>query len=517
MRRLILHNAALIAVYVLVGKASLLLAFLHPSVTAVWPSTGIAVAACLLFGYGVWPGVLVGAFVVNQTTAGSPMTSAAIAAGNTLEALLGAYLVNRCAGGRQAFWHAESVLRFAALVAGLSTTVSATIGVTSLWWSGYVEQVDVGAMWLTWWLGNAAGALIVTPVLVLCSRPVALVWPPRRFLEPALVVAVLGLLSQVAFGGLYPFAATDYPLEFLLAPLLAWAAVRLSLRSTALAIIAVAAAALVGTLRGYGPFVRASPNESLLLLQTFMGVMALTTYTLAAAVAERREALAALQRSTEQAIAAEERVRAEIAEFLHGRVQSRLLLAWNRLRSALQRWPQQPEEALTDVAQVSHELDDIREQDVRQASYLLHPSFIREGLVPAVYALAERVEDQLAVSVDVDPALAAWDTLIRNRLPEPLRLAAFRIVEEALGNVMRHAQATTAHITLGLKGQAAVVITVRDNGRGFDVGQVRPGLGLASIDSRVRQAGGTWHLASGPGTGTTLSVRLPIPASPLEV
>lgn len=375
----------------------------------------------------------------------------------------------------------------------------------------------MGTLWLTWWLGNAAGALIVTPVLVLWSRPVALVWPPRRFLEPALVVAVLGLLSQVTFGGLYPFAAPDYPLEFLLAPLLAWAAVRLSLRSTALAILAVAAAALVGTLRGFGPFVRPSANEALLLLQTFMGVMALTTYTLAAAVAERREALAALQRSTEQAIAAEERVRAEIAEFLHGRVQSRLLLAWHRLRSALQRWPQKPEEALTDVAQVAQELDDLREQDVRQASYLLHPSFIREGLVPAVYALAERFEDQLAVSVDVDPALAAWDTLIRNRLPEPLRLAAFRIVEEALGNVVRHAQATTAHLTLGLKGQAAVVMTVRDNGRGVDVGQVRPGLGLASIDSRVRQAGGTWHLASAPGRGTTLSVSLPVPATSAEV
>ena len=93
----------------------------------------------------------------------------------------------------------------------------------------------------------------------------------------------------------------------------------------------------------------------------------------------------------------------------------------------------------------------------------------------------------------------------------PDRLAAFRIVEEALGNVMRHGQATTAHITLGLDGHSSLVITVGDNGCGFDVDRVRPGLGLASIESRVRQAGGHWHITSVPTKGTKVSVCLPLP------
>jgi signal transduction histidine kinase len=510
-------NAIIAAAYFLAGKAALALAFLHPSVTAVWPPTGIAVAACLLFDYRVWPGVLVGAFLVNQTTAGTALTSGIIAVGNTLEALLGAYVVVRVAGGRQAFWHAEGVLKFAALVALLSTAVSATIGVTSLSLAGYASWRDSGAMWLTWWLGDAAGALIITPVLVVWSRPVALGWPRRQILEGAFVLGVLVLMSQVVFGGWGPVPAADYSLEFLLAPILAWAAVRLGPRSAAIAILVVSAAALVGTLRGFGPFARDSGNTSLLLLQVFMGITALTTFTLAAAVSERREALADLQRSAEQALAAEERVRAEIAEFLHSRVQSRLLMAWTRLRIAMQGWSQQPEEALVLVTQVSHELDEIREEDVRQASYLLHPSFIREGLTPAVYGLVERFGGEVTVTVDVDPALATWDTPIRNRLPEALRLAAFRIVEEALGNVVRHAHAITAHVTLGLEGHAVLAITVGDNGCGFDVDRMRPGLGLASIESRVLQVGGRWHITSLPGKGTTVAARLPLPPPPTQV
>jgi signal transduction histidine kinase len=516
-RTFILLNVAIAAVYFLVGKAALSLASLHPSVTAVWPPTGIAVAACVLFDSRVWPGVLVSAFIVNQTTAGTVVTSAAIAVGNTIEALLGAYMANRFAGGRKAFRHAEGVLKFAAVVALFSTTVSATTGVTSLAVAGHADWGDYGALWLTWWLSDAAGALIIAPMLVFWGSPVEPFWQHRRILEGVLVLGVLVPMSLVVFGGLDLLPAKNYPLEFLFAPVLTWAAVRLGIRSTAIAILVVSAAALVGTLQGFGPFARASTNESLLLLQVFMGIMALTSCTLAAAVSERREALADLQRSTEQAIAAEERVRAEIAEFLHGRVQSRLLLAWSRLGTAMQRWPQQPEEALALVARVSHELDELREQDVRQASYLLHPSFIREGLTPAIYGLVERFEGQVAVTVEVDPALAAWDTPIRNRLPEALRLAAFRIVEEALGNVVRHANATTAHMSLGLVAHSSLVITIGDNGRGFDVDRVRSGLGLASIDSRVRQAGGHWQITSLRGKGTAVSVRLPLPPNPTHV
>lgn len=504
----LLLNALTAAVYFFVGKAALSLAFLHPSITVVWPSTGIAIAACLLYGCRAWPGVLVGAFVVNQTTMGTALTSAAIAAGNTLEALLGAYLLDRFAGGRRAFWQAEGVLKFAALVAVPSTTASATVGVTCLALAGETGGRPLDMMWLTWWLGDATGALVVTPVIVLWSSPVALDWQRRRPLEGMLVLGVLVLVGQMIFGGLAPAPAQHYFLELLFVPILTWGAVRLGPRRVALGVLLVATTALVGTLRGVGPFVRDSANTSLLLLQFFLGITAITAFATAAAVAERGEALAALQRSAGAALAGEERLRAQIAEFLHGQVQNRLLMAWHRLRTALQRWPAEPEAAQALVAEVADQLDEIREQDVRQASYRLHPSFIREGLIPALHALVERFEDQIGIVLVIDPALAALDTPLRNRLPEALRLAAYRIVEEALGNVVRHARATGARIALDLDGQAALVLTVEDDGRGFAVDGARRGLGLASIDSRVRQIGGEWRITSQPGKGTILAVRL---------
>lgn len=513
----LLLNSLTAVVYFLVGKAALSLAFLHPSITVVWPSTGIAIAACLLYGYRAWPGVLVGAFMVNQTALGTVLTSAAIAAGNTLEALLGAYLLNRFADGRRAFWQAEGVLKFAALVAVLSTTVSATVGVTCLALAGETGGRPLDMMWLTWWLGDATGALVVTPVIVLWSSPVALAWQRRRPLEGMLVLAVLVLVGQMIFGVLAPVPAQHYFLELLFVPILTWGAVRLGPRRVALGVLLVATTALVGTLRGVGPFVRDSANTSLLLLQFFLGITAVTAFATAAAVAERGEALAALQRSTGAALAGEERLRAQIAEFLHSQVQNRLLMAWHRLRIALQRWPAEPEAAQTLVAEVADQLDEIREQDVRQASYRLHPSFIREGLTPALHALIERFEGHVGLALVIDPALAALDTPLRNRLPEALRLAAYRIVEEALGNVARHARATWVRIALGLDGQAALVLTVEDDGRGFAVDGARRGLGLASIDSRVQQLGGEWRIASQPGKGTTLAVRLalvsPAPAA----
>jgi integral membrane sensor domain MASE1 len=128
--------AGLCAVYFVAGKLGLMMAVVHPSATAVWPPTGIALAALLLLGYRVWPGILLGAFLVNVATAGTVATSLGIAAGNTLEGLLGAYLVNRFAGGCNTFNRAQDIFKFTVL-AGMACTVSATFGVTSLSLGGF--------------------------------------------------------------------------------------------------------------------------------------------------------------------------------------------------------------------------------------------------------------------------------------------------------------------------------------------------------------------------------------------
>jgi integral membrane sensor domain MASE1 len=163
-------SLVLAVVYAVTAKLALALAFEHPSVTAVWPSTGIALAATLLWGSGIWPGLLAGAFLANVTTAGSALTSLGIAIGNTLESVVAYHLVTRFARGRAALDAPHDVLKFIGLAGLLSTTVSATCGVTSLVLGGYADWSHYGSMWSTWWLGDLGGALIVAPLLLLWSR-----------------------------------------------------------------------------------------------------------------------------------------------------------------------------------------------------------------------------------------------------------------------------------------------------------------------------------------------------------
>ena len=142
-------------VYVAAGKLGLRFAFDNPSATPVWPPTGIAIAALLLLGLRFWPGVLLGAFLVNVTTAGNAATAAAIAVGNTLEAVLGAALSERFARGRRAFERPRHVFAFAAIAGTVAAPVAATVGVTSLALAGFAAWPSYGAVWLTWWLGLA--------------------------------------------------------------------------------------------------------------------------------------------------------------------------------------------------------------------------------------------------------------------------------------------------------------------------------------------------------------------------
>jgi PAS domain S-box-containing protein len=298
---------AIATCYFVAAKLGLMLAFIHASATTVWPPTGIALASLLLFGQGIWPALFVGAFLANLTTAGNLWTSLAIAIGNTLEGSLGAYLVTRFAKGRLAFERARDIFRFGVVAGILSTTVSATIGVTSLALGGFLEWDHYGAVWLTWWLGDAAGALIVAPVVILWSGGVSSM-DRRRVGEPLLLLGALIAISMTVSDGLLAPWVRNQPLEFLCVPVLVWAALRYRQQGVATGLAFISAIAAWGTLHGRGPFVGATPNESLLMLQAFMATLALTVLPLAAVVRERADAeersrrLAAIVESTDDAI-----------------------------------------------------------------------------------------------------------------------------------------------------------------------------------------------------------------------
>jgi len=275
---------SLTAAYFATGKLGLHAAFVHPSSTAVWPPTGLAIAALLLFGTRVWPAIFLGAFFVNITTVGTAATSLGIAAGNTCEALLAAYLVTRFAKGRRAFDGGIDTFTYALFVAA-STVIAATAGTLSLSLGGFAAWHDFKYIWITWSLGDAAGGIVCGPLLLLCGLPSVVQWTVKRAVEG--VALLIGLVTISAAVFFLP-ASRGYPIEYLCVPFLAWAALRFGQREAAAASALLSAVAVWGTLRGFGPFAVGSRNASLLLLQAFVGIISVMTLALAAMTAERR-------------------------------------------------------------------------------------------------------------------------------------------------------------------------------------------------------------------------------------
>ena len=226
LRYLPLTTFLVFVVYLVSAKFGLASAVVHPSATAIWPPTGIALAALILFGYPLWPGIFLGALFANLTTAGSIWTSTGIAVGNTLEALVGAYLVNRFAGGRRVFDRPQDVLKFAALTGLISTALSATFGVTTLYLGGLADFSHYDEIWFTWWLGDMGGALIIAPLLILWGLNPRFSLTRKELWERLLSLTLLIAAGYFAFARLPALDVRSSSVAFLIVPMLLWAAIR---------------------------------------------------------------------------------------------------------------------------------------------------------------------------------------------------------------------------------------------------------------------------------------------------
>jgi PAS domain S-box-containing protein len=283
-------------VYFIAGKFGLMLASLHASASPVWPPAGIALAALLVLGYRVWPAIFVGAFLVNLSTAGNVATSLAVASGNTLEAMCGAWLVNRFAGGTTAFDRPQGVFKFA-LAAVVSTIISPAFGVTSLALAGFADWANYGAIWLTWWLGDTTSDLLIAPLIILWSIASKRRWNRREAVEVGILLLLLFVLSEAVFGGWLTISARNYPIAFICGAIVIWTAFRFTQRETATGIFILSAIAIWGTLYGFGPFAAETENQSLLALQYWTAVVTITAMALSAGMAERGRAEEALRES----------------------------------------------------------------------------------------------------------------------------------------------------------------------------------------------------------------------------
>ena len=288
---------ALAAVYVAAARLGLMMDAVAGFATLVWPPTGIALAALLLLGPRLWPGVFVGALVANLWNGAPLLVALGIAAGNTLEAVVGTHALRRVSGFRPTLDRVRDALALILLAGLASTLISASVGVLSLHQGGIVPPERVRETWRAWWTGDVLGDLVVAPLLLVWAsdgRPD--LWK-KRPLEGLALFALMVLVVVAVFGTTSASDATRIGRPYLLFPPLIWAALRFGQHGVVTATSVTAAMAILETALGNGPFARVTLNESLLGLQTFMGVAAGTTLLLGASIAERRRAEERLRRA----------------------------------------------------------------------------------------------------------------------------------------------------------------------------------------------------------------------------
>lgn len=290
----LLQLAALATLYVGAARLGLRLDAVSGFATLVWAPSGISLAALLIVGSRLWPGVLIGAVVANVLT-GAPLPVAlGIGAGNTIEALAAAYALRSLPGFRRSLDRVPDVLALIVLAALVSTTLSATIGVTSLRLGGMVSPSRIGDTWRAWWLGDLIGDLVVAPVLLVWSQGRRPPLRPGRVGEAVALGACILAASAFVFGNA-PTSTSPFGGSYMLFPLLIWAALRFGQRGAVTATFVISLVAVWGTVLGHGPFIRPVLNESLLALQVFMGVTAATFLVLGASASERQRAVGALE------------------------------------------------------------------------------------------------------------------------------------------------------------------------------------------------------------------------------
>ncbi len=274
-------------VYFAAAELGLSLASLHSNVTPVWPPTGIAIASLLIFGKRIWPGVFLGALAANILTDIPASSTFGIAVGNTLEALTACWLLER-SNWRRSFASLRDVMMFVVYAAVLAPLVSATIGSLSLCFADAAEWVRFPWLWLTWLMGDGFGALIITPLLLSWSLPGQVT--SRDVPEIFSLFVLLLIVVLIVFAGWFPGPIKTYPLAYLCLPCLLWAALKFDQQVVTTAIVLMAGLAVWGARHGYGPFVLAGPNASLLLLTSFVGTSALMTLVVAGVTSEQRQA-----------------------------------------------------------------------------------------------------------------------------------------------------------------------------------------------------------------------------------
>lgn len=507
--------ALLFAMYVLTAKLGLRLDAVGGFATLVWPPTGIALAALLVFGRKLWPAIALGAFVVNFTSGAPLPVACGMAAGNTLEAVVGATLLMRLCAFDRSIGRVRGVFALG-FAAAASTLMSASIGVASLWVGGIVPASDVVATWRAWWVGDALGDLVIATF--------ALAWwyeraqPARRGqLAEIAMLAVLATIGALFAFDLIPWRPEPEPFHarYLAFPVLAWASLRYRLRGATTATLIVWIVSIIAAVQNLEPAARLS--EGLLPLQLFMAVVALTTLFLGAAVRERDHA--------EQAIRARDVFLAVASHELRTPLAT-LELQATHLREQLERSPVPPEKLLAKLRLIERQGERLAAlvEDLLDVSRVMAGHF---RLVSEPLDVREIVRE-VAARFQNQAAKAGCELIVEADEPAPARGDRLRI-EQILTNLLSNAikfgpgkpirislRTTAATVTLAVCDQGSGIAPA-DHARVFERFERASaqrsatglGLGLWIVRQIVTAMGGTISIKSELGQGTEIAVTIP--------
>ncbi len=520
----LLQLAVVTLAYWLAAQVSLHLALVHGQVTPIWPPTGIALVAIVVFGRRVWPAVFLAALAVNLPIGPSPLGAASIAAGNTLAPLTAAAFLKR-AGFRIELDRVRDAAAIIVLGALVAMTISATVGTSVLVLSGAAPADTFWSTWTVWWTGDAMGVLLVAPFLFSLL-------PNARSRAPTLRMAaeLTGLLVGI---GILSFTLFQnrLRLEYLVFPLIMVAAWRFRLRGAAPAALIASGVAIWSAVQGTGPFATETLVQKMVTLQVFNVCVALTSLVLAALV-EARERTEELTRLYVSANAASQTKSAFLNMAAHELLTPLSVLAGylsllggGSLGSPPKSW----ETPLNILMAKTHELEKIVD-DLLNASRLevIRPRREQREVLDLRKVVNNAVE-RVRPRADL---LRAEVTVKLPRDPVPVEADAAqlgRILDDLFNNALTYT-IRTPQLLIGLSSHSRrAIVRVEDNGVGIheddrervfdqlyrvaDPQVVVPGIGLGLYISRqlAESYGGSLAVESStPGTGTVFALELPL-------
>lgn len=516
--------------YFAVGKAGLAATALPGNVTPVWPPTGLALAALLLGGFRLWPGVAAGALLVNGLSAVPFFSAVGMAGGNTLEAVVGAWLFSTLTLGDRALGRVRDVLAFVVGAAMFATTLSASFGVFSLRAGGVIPTDMIWSTWRVWWVGDALGALVFAPLL--------LSWLPERQglhrpalsrrdgAEVAAFIVVGGGLTRLICG-----AHFDHP--YVVFPALIWASLHWRQRGATSLTLVISIVAVLDTRAGHGAFHAGTTTHSVWLLATFLAMVAVTGLVLAAVVRERdaqaarnAELTAALRHNVAELEYANKELEAFAYSVSHDlRAPLRNIDGFSRNLLKLHG------AGLDDEAQrfLARIRANAKSMGTLIDELLAFSRLQRQPLTVSAVSLNEVVGDAIELldaaraDRDVEISVAALPTVTADRG------LLVQVYVNLIGNALKFTrERAAAHITVGLQADSSTgqpVFFVRDDGVGFDMDYVDKmfgvfqrlhrmedyegsGVGLALVARIVNRHGGRVWAEGAVDKGATLHFTL---------